>query len=120
MALSKDFLWGGATAANQLEGGYNLDGKGLSTADVICAGNLQTKRQITYHNADGTRGSQEIMPYHDLAKDGLMCLTPEVEIMETNSRIKNRDCDVGKELSRQLQDLKELLFAYRNGIIKEK
>lgn len=49
-----------------------------------------------------------------------MCLTPEVEIMETNSRIKNRDCDVGKELSRQLQDLKELLFAYRNGIIKEK
>ena len=72
MALSKDFLWGGATAANQLEGGYNLDGKGLSTADVICAGNLQTKRQITYHNADGTRGSQEIMPYHDLP-DGATC-----------------------------------------------
>lgn len=30
----KNFLWGGATAANQLEGGYNLDGKGLSTADI--------------------------------------------------------------------------------------
>jgi len=29
------FLWGGATAANQLEGGYNLGGKGLSTADMI-------------------------------------------------------------------------------------
>jgi len=28
------FLWGGATAANQLEGGYNLGGKGLSTADM--------------------------------------------------------------------------------------
>ncbi|MFQ7177310.1 MAG: family 1 glycosylhydrolase, partial [Streptococcus salivarius] len=26
----KDFLWGGATAANQFEGAYNLDGKGLS------------------------------------------------------------------------------------------
>lgn len=29
----KDFLWGGATAANQIEGGYNLGGKGLSTSD---------------------------------------------------------------------------------------
>ncbi len=29
------FLWGGATAANQLEGAYDADGKGLSSADVI-------------------------------------------------------------------------------------
>ncbi|MEK4668426.1 6-phospho-beta-glucosidase [Niallia sp. FSL R7-0271] len=28
------FLWGGAVAANQLEGAYKEDGKGLSTADV--------------------------------------------------------------------------------------
>lgn len=25
----KNFLWGGATAANQLEGGYNLDRKSV-------------------------------------------------------------------------------------------
>ncbi|MFT8879361.1 MAG: glycoside hydrolase family 1 protein [Oenococcus sp.] len=31
----KDFLWGGATAANQIEGAWNLDGKGLSTAEVV-------------------------------------------------------------------------------------
>ena len=31
----KDFLWGGATAANQVEGGWNLDGKGLTTAEVV-------------------------------------------------------------------------------------
>ncbi|WP_288226169.1 glycoside hydrolase family 1 protein [uncultured Enterococcus sp.] len=30
----KDFLWGGAIAANQVEGAWNLDGKGLSVADV--------------------------------------------------------------------------------------
>ncbi|PTA86061.1 6-phospho-beta-glucosidase [Bacillus sp. Nf3] len=30
----KGFLWGGAVAANQIEGAYNKDGKGLSTADV--------------------------------------------------------------------------------------
>ncbi|MDP4098340.1 6-phospho-beta-glucosidase [Paenibacillus sp. P96] len=29
------FLWGGATAANQLEGAYNEDGKGLSSADMV-------------------------------------------------------------------------------------
>jgi len=29
------FLWGGALAANQCEGAYNLDGKGLSVADVL-------------------------------------------------------------------------------------
>ena len=31
----KDFLWGGATAANQCEGAYDEDGKGLSIQDVL-------------------------------------------------------------------------------------
>ena len=31
----KDFLWGGATAANQCEGAYNEGGRGLSSVDVI-------------------------------------------------------------------------------------
>ncbi len=29
------FLWGGAIAANQAEGGFDADGKGLSTADMV-------------------------------------------------------------------------------------
>lgn len=29
------FLWGGATAANQIEGAYNVGGKGLSSADMV-------------------------------------------------------------------------------------
>lgn len=29
-----NFLWGGAVAANQIEGAWNLDGKGLSVADM--------------------------------------------------------------------------------------
>ena len=32
--LRPDFLWGGATAANQFEGGYLEGGKGLSIDDV--------------------------------------------------------------------------------------
>ncbi|MCQ4086956.1 glycoside hydrolase family 1 protein [Saccharibacillus sp. JS10] len=41
------FLWGGATAANQLEGGYNEGGKGLSTSDMMTAGTHTTSRRIT-------------------------------------------------------------------------
>ena len=29
--LPKNFLWGGAIAANQVEGSYNEDGRGLAT-----------------------------------------------------------------------------------------
>lgn len=29
------FLWGGATAANQIEGAFDVDGKGLSSADFV-------------------------------------------------------------------------------------
>ncbi|QIK70287.1 6-phospho-beta-glucosidase [Erysipelothrix sp. HDW6C] len=35
MAFPKNFLWGGATAANQCEGAYNVDGRGLANVDVI-------------------------------------------------------------------------------------
>lgn len=31
----KDFLWGGAVAANQCEGAYLEDGKGLSLVDIL-------------------------------------------------------------------------------------
>lgn len=34
MSFRKDFLWGGAVAANQVEGAWNEDGKGMSVADV--------------------------------------------------------------------------------------
>ena len=78
MAFSEDFLWGGATAANQLEGGYNLDGKGLSTADVICVGNVNTKRKITYQLKDGSYGGQEIMPYHDLPENAKCTVDPSL------------------------------------------
>lgn len=35
MSLPADFLWGGATAANQFEGAYLEDGRGLSNADLL-------------------------------------------------------------------------------------
>ncbi|MDG3399306.1 glycoside hydrolase family 1 protein, partial [Vibrio parahaemolyticus] len=45
-----NFLWGGAIAANQVEGAYNLGGKGLSTSDMLPNGILsphQTREERT-------------------------------------------------------------------------
>ncbi|QIK58289.1 family 1 glycosylhydrolase [Erysipelothrix sp. HDW6A] len=50
MMFPKDFLWGGATAANQYEGGYLSGGKGLSTSDVIVSGSHTRPREITWIN----------------------------------------------------------------------
>ena len=41
------FLWGGATAANQCEGAWNVDGKGESTSDHMTSGSHRTPRRFT-------------------------------------------------------------------------
>ena len=38
MAFRDDFLWGGATAANQCEGAYDVDGRGLANVDLSPVG----------------------------------------------------------------------------------
>ena len=38
MGFPKNFLWGGATAANQLEGGVFEGGRGLANVDVCPSG----------------------------------------------------------------------------------
>ena len=45
--MKENFLWGGALAASQCEGAYNLDGKGLSVSDVMLAGSKTKKRKRT-------------------------------------------------------------------------
>ncbi len=47
MSISKGFLWGGATAANQYEGGWNEDGRGPSVADMMSNGSKTEPRRIT-------------------------------------------------------------------------
>lgn len=53
MSLPKDFLWGGATAANQYEGGYREGGRGLATSDIKKGGNINTRRKSTFHKGNG-------------------------------------------------------------------
>ncbi|MBR4484928.1 MAG: glycoside hydrolase family 1 protein, partial [Erysipelotrichaceae bacterium] len=56
MPFRKDFLWGGATAANQIEGAWNVDGRGPALTDVTTGGTATDPRKITYIDKDGKPG----------------------------------------------------------------
>lgn len=43
----QDFLWGAASAANQCEGAWNVEGKGVSISDVMTSGTHKSPRRIT-------------------------------------------------------------------------
>jgi len=60
MKFPKDFLWGGATAANQYEGGYLEGGKGLCSGDVVTNGSHTVPRRITWKDAQGNTGYSKI------------------------------------------------------------
>lgn len=55
--MEQKFYWGGATAANQLEGAYNVDGRGMVLTDVTTGGTNKTPRMITYIDKDGNGGA---------------------------------------------------------------
>ena len=47
MTIPQGFLWGGAVAAHQIEGGWQEGGKGPSVADVMTVGGPGQPREIT-------------------------------------------------------------------------
>ena len=49
----ENFLWGGATAANQYEGGYLSDGRTATTLDAITVGGYMNPRMVTYQTKEG-------------------------------------------------------------------
>ncbi|MBQ0065341.1 MAG: glycoside hydrolase family 1 protein [Firmicutes bacterium] len=57
MAFPDNFLWGGATAANQHEGGYLKGGRGLCTFDAVTGGGYKIPRRVSYKDAQGNPGS---------------------------------------------------------------
>ena len=54
MTFPKGFLWGGATAANQFEGGWNEGGKGIACPDICTGGSHSTSKRITPILEEGT------------------------------------------------------------------
>lgn len=47
MRFPDHFLWGGAVAANQIEGAWNVDGKGPSVSDMCTSGSPANPKWIT-------------------------------------------------------------------------
>ena len=60
MGFPKNFLWGGATAANQCEGAWDVDGKGKTVSDFTTAGSLTEPRYTTYLTKDGEPGKAKM------------------------------------------------------------
>lgn len=63
--LPEEFLWGGATAANQYEGGYLSGGRGPATSDAVTAGAYKKPRMVTFQKKTGEKGSvtkEEALP----------------------------------------------------------
>ena len=51
--FQKEFLWGGATAANQVEGAWDTDGKGPSGSDLCTGGSRNKSKRITVRQENG-------------------------------------------------------------------
>ena len=71
MSFPKGFLWGGATAANQLEGGWNEGGKGISCPDICTGGSHTQSKRITPTLEEGTfyPSHMAIDHYHRFKED---------------------------------------------------
>lgn len=60
LKLPDNFLWGGAVAAHQIEGAWDVDGKGPGVIDVVTAGKAGHPRKITFDVKE-----DEYYPNHD-------------------------------------------------------
>lgn len=71
MRVPETFLWGGATASFQYEGGYLEGGRGLSAHDFETDGSVEHPRCNTYRLPDGTTGEARSSFFHpDSFPDG--------------------------------------------------
>lgn len=67
MSFSRDFLWGGATAANQFEGGFCLGGKKPAVTDSLLAGSKSSVRRFSVKDKNG---AVKYLPYEDAVPAG--------------------------------------------------
>lgn len=90
-SMPKDFYWGGASAANQYEGGYKDCGKGLNAVDVLTNGSANEPRKVTWKTADGKTGSTPMVWEKNLdyrkEQNQLLQLTITIQVMREQTSI---------------------------------
>lgn len=71
MGFRKDFLWGGATAANQCEGAWNVDGKGVSVSDICTGGKFGQSKRITPVLEEGLLPNHEAIRHYEMFREDI-------------------------------------------------
>lgn len=108
--MKEGFLFGGALAANQCEGGYNLDGKGLSIADVVRGSQQGIPRQVDEKIHEGVYypSHEAIDFYHRYKEDialfaqmGFKCLRMSISWARI---LPNGDDEIPNECGLQFYD----------------
>ena len=77
----ENFLWGGATAANQYEGGWNEGGRGPALTDFTTGGSVKESRKVTWIDKDGVTHKTNQVPFMDDLPEGgehYVCLDTEL------------------------------------------
>ena len=89
--FAKNFLWGGALAANQCEGAYLEDGKGLEICDLLETG----KEAGIFNNEVQAEADAEYL--QKMKDEGVTVVEPSDEVMEGFRSKARAFYDMGSE-----------------------
>lgn len=70
MSFKEGFFWGGATAANQYEGGWNEGGRGPALTDFTTGGSVKERRKVTWIDKNGDGHATDQIPFDDSLPEG--------------------------------------------------
>ncbi len=73
--MTNTFYWGGAIAANQAEGAWNVDGRGMTMTDITTGGSRDKFRELTFIDKDGKPG--HVIKYAGLPKGSKGAVLPD-------------------------------------------
>ena len=105
MGFPENFLWGGAVAAHQLEGAWDVDSRGPSICDVLTGGAAGVARKITDGVIDGLNypNHRGIDYYHTFREDdalfremGFKCFRTSISWSRIFSERRRRGAERGR------------------------
>ncbi|PTQ85455.1 6-phospho-beta-glucosidase [Trichococcus patagoniensis] len=109
--MKENFLWGGASAANQYEGGWQENGRGIANTDVMTKGTKDTPRGVTYRLPDGTEHQTGGIMINDLPFDA------EIKVLDGYDYPSHRAVDFYNHYKEDIALFAELGFkVYRMSI----
>ena len=99
--FQKEFLWGGAAAANQVEGAWDEDGKGPSASDLCTGGSRYKSKRITVRQENGVFYPSGFLPqvsggYPFIRGDGVQSVSAVHKLEQNLSDRPGEDAKRGR------------------------